>query len=198
MNAVTNILFILLILLLGGTTLPAQGLTIQRGTQQRTFKPDSYFEIHHTNDQSITLAGCEYCSAATGRIIGIGKDSITLSVYEWLSQKEVKGIVIKNETLSKDGNLVRSIAKSNIYSLRNYNKRKQMNNNVVRKGIGGLLIGSGLITALNTIWVHQNPGRKNVWIAAGVQIGVGTLLLSLPGRKKYYFKDKEPVWKIKE
>lgn len=62
--------------------------------------------------------------------------------------------------------------------------------------VGGIMMFTGAITALNAFLAKDFSNREDLLIAGVILIGTGLTFGLMGSTKNYYFRDKEEVWKV--
>jgi hypothetical protein len=140
----------------------------------------------------------ECCTYQTihGNIESVNKDSILVRADILMLSRDFE----KGRTDFKDDwnwyNRLNSIAKSDIsYLTRHKSKKHKKLKNSLTIG-GGILLFTGVGTALNTFVVSGQKNRKNLLLSGGAQFGTGLILAISANSKKYRFKNTDDPWKF--
>lgn len=183
--------FFLGLWLLFNFTLSAQ-LTLSKGNTQQRIDIGSYLELtlfkqYDCCDQEKYL----------GQLNRVSSDSIYLSVKAYQRTISFDEISNNNSLLKPQMSSTGAIAKHEIYDLNEFPNRAYKRKSEVRKGVGALLIITGLVTGLHYIGGSEDS-RNRLLYSGGAQIGVGVLLISLFNKNKKYTFDqqKENSWMI--
>jgi len=87
-------------------------------------------------------------------------------------------------SLENDQFLPVTIPTNEISWVRVFKSKKQQKAKGNKRVFGGILITTGVVTALN-LFAVKKESKKNLGISAGIQIGGGILLAVLGSKKKY-------------
>lgn len=192
----TNPLPLILLCFLS-TTCFSQELKLWKGKDEKTFKPGSLFEI--VVDKTNKSADKSWCSSAqlVGKIVAISDDSLTLQLNSYSIKKTMENVENKEIFLSQTGTLESTIAKNEIIYLSNYKSQKHKKRKENIFTTGGLMVFTGLVTALNALVVKDKSSKKTLLISGGLQFGLGLGLTITNDTKKYYLRNRHDIWSIK-
>lgn len=185
---------LLLLICFAGFHVFGQGLTITSGNKVKNFKPGSWYEIVVKGDYK----GAQPCDQLLyqGVISRTSNDSLTLRLGSITVRSIVESKKIEHEVLFADQAALTSFAAEDILNLKHYKSEKAQKRKNGFVIAGGILIFTGAATLLNALFVHDDVGRQNILISGGIQVGLGITFASMSGTKRYYFRDKEEVWKV--
>jgi len=173
-----------------------QGLTLRSITKVVDIPLQKYLVVHHHPDGQGEELTKEH-AYLFGTLELVTKDSITLLVDELEREIRVEG-EYKTE-LTKEYQVFEkyTVAKTKIFGLTILKSAKTKNRQRLFRNTGGVFVLTGLATLANTAIVG-GKGRTTLVTSAGVQIGVGALLLVLAKRKHYIFKSQNglPEWRL--
>ncbi len=179
--------------------LPAQNLTLTNGIKEKTFKPGGFYSLKIAmGDIQKGERCCEFINV-TGHLATVTSDSVhmLLSSYHYKNLKEESGV--ENKRIFSNGNFAPyNFAKQDISILLHYNKQKNLTRKKLLGSSGGLLLFTGLTTALNMFVVTKRNGRADLFKSASIQAGAGAVFLIIGNSKKYRFKGQgNNLWHIK-
>jgi len=196
MNKIITITILLLVYL----SAFGQELKIINGTNSKLFKKGSLFEILTSECVKQKENKCCNCQELIGTITSVNKDSLTLKLSSFTHKREVENfnININDSFYSLTKTIDYKIGKDEIYYLKNYksskNKKRKENLTVV----GGLLMATGIFTALNALIVSEKNNKNNILISGGTQFGLGLCFVIFGNSKKYNFKNSKKIWAIEQ
>jgi len=175
----------------------SQELRLSKGTDEKTFKKGSIFEIVISeNNHSDDKVSCK-SAELIGKIISISQDSLTLQLSTYKSNKIVENVEIEDVFQSKTGTIEATIAQREIIYLRNYKTLKHKKKKA-GLAVGGLFLFTGAVTALNAFVVNDRNSKNNLLISGGAQFGLGVGFLIASNSKKYCLSNCEETWTIKK
>lgn len=187
--------YLLLIISMYAIGLPctAQSLPITSKTKIKTFKVGTYFEI-------VTADKCEDCdwTKYRGTIKVLSPDSLTLQTTHIESGRKIDSTAMLHSVYFPHASGSVTLAKNDILLLKAYKSEKSYNRKNSIGVIGGLLIITGAATAIHGIALPKGSGKSATLVSGGAQILTGISLAISSSSKRYYFRDREAVWWIKQ
>lgn len=180
-----------------------QGLTISKGGKEKVIPIGSYFEFNRYVSPSEDCVTCEN-ESYYGQLIAVTSDSIQINyTHKDLYQKKENFILHHTEEFNPrviPENFL-TVAKKRIYSIQYYGnnsaaKKKRTN----RQIFGSIAIMTGLTTGLAGLIIQNKRDKDNVLMVAAAEFGVGLLMVSISGKRKYQFQASDKVedpWQIK-
>ncbi|MCC6410199.1 MAG: hypothetical protein IT270_00990 [Saprospiraceae bacterium] len=171
-----------------------QGLAITSGEKVKNFKPGSWYNIL-VEGKAVGGQPCDHLEY-TGTISRISGDSITLLTGKVTIRSVVESTHVEQSMLFAGQRARTTFAVEDMVGLQHYKSEKAQKTKKTFGVVGGLLMFTGAITALNGFFVKDASNREGMLIAGGIQIGAGLTLALSSSSKKYYFRDKEEVWKV--
>ena len=176
----------------------SQGLKISNGTKVKTFSANSVFEAVISEKGYINKNNCCDYQNLTGIINFISKDSINLKLNEITALKKIDNVTTNYRLLFKEYSNESTIAIDDIYYFQNYKSLKNKKSNRILKAIGGIMLFTGTVTALNNFLVQEKTNKNRLLISGGVQFGVGIALIKIASSKKYYLNHSSETWHFVE
>ena len=171
---------IVLYLLCNIQVVSAQALQFMNKGEKTTLDPHKYFAFYtHQEDEDCPKL----------RLIGqISRDSADLI---FLKVDELERIICNDEFTDHQirkyfGKKEMAMHKESINRIDQWRSKKNYKRAGFKSDLGGILMLSGLTTGITGLFIKDKKVRRNLWIASGVQLGVGITfgILSNP-QKKY-------------
>ncbi len=186
--------FLVLLCTLFGLHVFGQGLTITSGNKVKNFKPGSWYEIV-VEGKAVGGQPCDHLEY-TGTISNITNDSITLLTGKVTIRSVVESTNVEHSMLFAGQRARTTFAVEDMVGLKHYKSEKAQK---TEKGLGiagGILIFTGLVTAFNIFLIEDTSSRKNILLSGGIQMGLGITFASISSSKRYYFRERDDVWKV--
>ncbi len=172
----------------------SQGLTLTSGTKVKTFKPGSWYEVVVNGKYN----GAQPCDKLyyKGTLAQTSPDSLTMNTGRVILLSVVESKIIEHEMVFPGQKNKATFAVEDIQYLEHYTSEKAQKRKRVFAGVGGVLLATGAVTALHALAVDGSANRRTLLISGGIQFGLGITLGFSSTTKRYYFRDKEEVWKV--
>ena len=191
-----NRLLISLFLCLTGFMGYAQSFKLYRGSEVKTSKDGSIFEVQLIGVKPTDCNKCRDYTQIFGQITSVSKDSFTMKVTSYRSIKNIDNEQLDNTYFSKSSSIRTTIANNDIHYIRNFKSYASQNRKSAFTVPAGLLITTGAVTALNTFVVNGKNAKRNLLISGGAQISLGVIFGLLSNSKKYYMNEAADVWAL--
>ena len=171
-----------------------QGLTLTKNGKTRTFDEKTALEMALVRQYESDESKCCERIELIGYVTSLGPDSLGLRLNSYTRTTLIDDLEVKDVLQSNAGTLNMSIAQRDIYFVQSAeaSKRKTAFNIA-----GGLLLFTGAATALHAILVDGKSNKNTLLISAGAQVGLGIGFVIAGRPKKYYLKDSDDVWSIR-
>jgi len=141
------------------------------------------------------------CCAFTqmyGYLDSVLKDSIYMKVENMSINRSQDNVSLSENYQWEKLHKIQAIPKDEILYLKIYKSKKSQKRSDAFAIVGGLLMVSGCITALNTFLVKDSSNKNTFLIAGGIQISTGVLLGLSTNPSKYHFKKVNDPYKFVE
>ena len=185
---------LLLALLFAATTCSGQQITITSGAKTKNFKPGSWYIIK-TTDVPLSSQRSDRIYYA-GTFTRKSADSLEMHTGT-VKARNIVGDITVEQDYAFNAKALTTVAINDIRYLQQYKSKKAYESKKSWNIAGGILILTGALTALDFILVDDKESRNDLLIYGGIQIGVGITVAALSSSKKYYFKDRERIWRMK-
>jgi hypothetical protein len=191
---------IFLLLILGCIKISSFGqvIKISDGTKVKSINSNSFLEAIIAERGKINGKNCCDYEVFKGTIKSANKDSLTLKLTEINVKKHIDNTLFKYELLFPRSATEKTLAIKDILYIDKYKSEKSSRRDKITRGIGGLLLFTGSVTALNNFFVKEKSNKKALLISGGIQFGAGITLLALKGPKRYYLKHNIETWHFVE
>lgn len=172
----------------------SQYLKISDSTKVKLLNTKSFFETVLAENKKIEGNNCCDYQVFKGNIISVNNDSINMKLTEVNVKKHIDITQFDYELLFPVSSNEKKLAIKDIYYINYFKSEKSFNrkNNFI--GIGGLLLLTGTVTALNNFFVKDKTNKRALLLSGGIQFGVGIVFLSFTGSKRYYLKNEKETW----
>lgn len=176
----------------------SQGLKLSKGGEKKVFKTGSIFKVVTIKYEGPDDEKCCDYEHFIGTITGISKDSLSFQLSEVVRTKTSENIDIQEVLQSENSSIPMVVSHKKILYIENYKSPKSMKTKDGFQIAGGLLLFTGVATALNAFLVHNKNSKNNLLISGGAQLGLGIGFLIMHNTKKYYINNtfEENKWVI--
>lgn len=173
----------------------SQTFLLTNGATEKKFPDGSAYKMI-LGEPSEEENGCCEFAELEGVLTAVTKDSFQMDLKKYYFRNKVDDVEVEYGIFANENFNYGVFAKSDIYSLQRFKSPK----NIKRKAnigiLGGILIFTGVATGINYFVVNKDS-RKEILYSAGVQVGLGIVLASSSGSKKYRLKGEGDVWRMK-
>lgn len=176
----------------------AQYLKISDSTKVKLLNTKSVFEAVISESKKIKGKNCCDYQVFKGNIISVNNDSINMKLTEVNIKKHIDITQFDYELLFPVSSNEKKLAIKDIYYINYFKSEKSFKRRTNFGVIGGLLLFTGTVTALNNFFVKDKPNKRALLLSGGIQIGTGIIFLSTSGSKRYYLKHKQKNWHFVE
>ncbi len=185
--------------IIGMITMPLWGQTtvrISNGKKEKSFQSDSYYRMVLGEKRNKDKENCCFYLDVEGSIQNISKDSVEMRVNRLTSNRVGADFSMK-DVLDAPTAYAMNFAIKDVYSLTHYHSKrsKKRRNNFL--GTGGILLLTGLATAMNALVLKDQPGKRTLLYSGGAQLGLGLTLIILSKPKSFLFKARGNQWRFK-
>ena len=178
--------------------LSAQTLTLTNGSMEKKLVSSGIYEIYLADSETDFRNDCCNYTDLRGTLTNVTTDSIYMKLNWFAERNMIDDTKIAYSTVSQKGSNYSSFAHSDIFSIRHFKSDKSKKRKQNLSTTGGLLVITGLVTAVNTFLLDNKDGRQILWQSAGVQGGLAIAFIIAGSSKKYQLKGGNPEWKIKK
>ncbi|HRW75242.1 MAG: hypothetical protein H6568_11865 [Lewinellaceae bacterium] len=174
----------------------AQGLTLSRGHETKTFKENTIFEMVLSNEYPYSGGQlCEY-QEVVGSVVSARTDSLFMQLYSLVDHRNHDDARVTQLLLNQSPIGTYPVSVDRIVRLESY---KSMKNKKAHRNLaiaGGLLMFTGAATALNAILMKGQSNKRTLLLSGGLQfgLGIGFAVASRPNR--YYLHHRPDPWVI--
>lgn len=190
--------FLLLILICIKISSFGQVLKISDGTKVKSINSNAVLDAIIAERGKINGKNCCDYEVFKGTIKSANKDSLTLKLTEINVKKHIDNTLFKYELLFPRSATKKTLAFKDIYYIDRYKSEKSVKRINTFRTIGGLLLFTGTVTALNNFFVKEKSNKKALLISGGIQFGAGITLFSLNRPKRYYLNHNIETWHFVE
>jgi hypothetical protein len=190
--------FILMVIICIKVSSFSQNLKISDYTKVKSINKNSVVKAIIAQNEKVNGKDCCDYEIFKGSIESVKRDSLTLKLSEIYVKKYIDNTPVKYELLFPRSANEKTLAIKDIYYIDNYKSEKSYKRIKRIKAIGGLLLFTGTVTALNNFLVKEKTNKKTLLISGGIQFGTGIALASLQKHKRYYLKRNSEIWHFVE
>lgn len=166
----------------------AQGITITKGNSHKTFKQNSIFKIYQKSISTDLQNQCCEVGEYIGTITSLSPDSLNLRLKSYTLKKNVNEVQMESILYSLPETMSMTISKKDIDYLQRYKSYKSLKVKENLMPLGSILLFTGLVTGINTVFVKDKKGKNALLTSGGIQIGAGITLLIASKSRKYHFQ----------
>jgi len=185
---------LLLSLMFAATIATGQKMTITSVNKTKTFQPGSWYEIKTTK---VSLNG-QLCDRINyeGTFTRKSADSLEMQTGTVRVRNVIGSISVEHDYVY-NAKALTTVATRDILYLKHYKSKKAAESKQSWWIVGTSLLLTGALTMLDFYIVDDKSSRNELLVYGGVQIGVGIAITALSSSKRYHFKEKETVWRMK-
>ena len=191
-----KILYVLFLSFLA-SNICAQQFEISNSSKSKKIKKGYFIEMISGELGEVVPNCCEY-TQMFGYLDSVRGDSIYMKVNTMNINKSKDGLSLSEAYQFEKLDIIQAIPKDDILYMKIYKSKKSQKRSNAFALVGGLLIISGSVTALNTFLVKDKSNKRNLFIAGGIQIGAGFILGISTNPSKYHFKKVNDPYKFVE
>ena len=191
-------LFLLLLCSLGINTF-AQTFTLSYilNDKGKTFKSGGFYEIILAENEEALKNNCCEWTTLKGSLSSVTEDSFQMNLKSYEQRAIVDDVKIFHENYAKEGSNFGSFSQQDIFSIRHYKSEKSRKRKNAFSGAGGVLIFTGVVTAINALIVKDDDSKKDILQSGGVQVGAGLAFVIMGNSKRYKLKGKDGNWQLR-
>ena len=173
----------------------SQSLSIFNDNHNIIFNEESVFEIVLSKTFDDKGVPCCKIYNLVGKFSKIDQDSFDIKLNTYNFFESIDGVNYEKEIFSREFGYKSIFAKKDLHSITQYTSLHNMNRKDNFNVLGGILVLTGLSTALNSLFLAK--GNKNsFYLAGGIQIGAGISFLLLSKSKTYKFNRDHNPWNL--